>query len=451
MPDFPTAVPSLPQLPYYTQDDILALFDRILPSHYLTPLKEPGPGYEYLQAVALMVSRVSHAISRVGSGSYIGSSTGGSYATVTVELTRPNAFFGACTLLGRESAPQGTLVGTSDEYYYQLLNDVTFGEGDLGPHLVQARAVVRGWLWNRKGPFTTEDGELIEGPINRLVLPVFPTTPSPPNFDPTILVRQVSDAAGGSAPMLDGIGNDRGISRNVSGITTAQLSRTGTNNIAILPNSVFSTADGFHYATTERVAFSTTELGPKSVKVRPLFLNVPANILPLSQVLSVNWEGSETDPSLSVTSPTPQIESDTDYKARMTLLPSTVTPQALTTLLRDILGNALAAAGKTAGYREVWDLRYQTAYDFPKNQTLTTANLNVQVAPFNGNVFVYDHVPTDALSNRYLTGNPSRGVIVIRLPVLTSNERAALYPAVANSLEQTKPAGATVLYVLGDS
>ena len=451
---FPAAVPALPQLPAATQDDILALFDRILPNHYLAPLKDPGPGYEYLQAVALMVSRVSSAISRSMSGSYIGSSTGGSYAEVTVELYRDSDIFRACTLLGRASAPQGTLVGTSDGYYYQILTDVNFGANDLGPYTVQARATVRGWLWNRPGPFTTADGEQIEGAINRLVLPVYPTIPSPPNFDPTIKVRQISAAVGGSSPMLDAMGSDRGIPRNFSGITAAQVSRSDISSSgALLPNSIFVTADGFRYASTARVAFDVGVAGPLEVPVRPLFLNVPANVLPLVDVAPL-WEGGAAPP-LTVTSPTPVMESDADYKIRMTMLSPTVTPAAIKTVLEKVLGNALSVAGKTWGYRETWDFRFQTAYDTEWSigtpDLLDEANLNVAVPPFNGAVFVYDHVPDDALSNRYLADNPERGVVLIRLPILPPAQRASLYPGVVELVEQIKPAGAAVLYVLGDS
>lgn len=452
MTDFPAAVPLLPQLPKQSQADILALFDRLLPDHYLIPLKNPGPGYEYLQAIAAMIARVSTAISRTASGAFIGSGTGGSYATVQVRLTRPSAIFAEVTLAGRDQAPQGTLVGTEDSYYYQLMETVTFGLGDVGPKLVTAQAVARGWTWNRPGPFTTADGEFVPGPINRLIRPVFPSTPSPPNFDPTIVVEQVTAAEGGSSPMLDAVGGDRGIVREFSGITQASLSRIGSNPISILPGSVFSTVDGFHYQTTEIVTFADDEVGPKYVAVSPLFLNVRANDRPLISIVNIVWGSSEQDPTLVVGSFTPRAESDTAYRARIAALPDTVTPLALQRNLTRVLGNILSQADKTYGYREVWDLRYQTAYDFTPNQTLYTANLNVPVpAGFNGNVFVYDYAPPDALSNRYLAANPERGVVVVKLPPLADPlEQGQIYPQAASLIEQVKPAGATVLYVLAD-
>lgn len=451
MPDFPAAVPLLPQLPYYTQDDFLALFDRILPDHYLVPLKNPGPGYEYLQAVAAQLARVSQAISHTMSGGYIGSGTGGSYATVTVKLTRPTTTFQQVTLLGRQSATQGTLVGTEDGFNYQLLTDVTFGADELGPKYATAQAVVRGWVYNLPGPFTTEDGELVAGPINRLVRPVFPLTPVPPNFDPTIVVEQVDDATGGSAPMLDASGDDRGLPRILSGITSASLSFDGSSDITVLPGSVFSTVEGFHYQTTQPVSFAIGELGPKPVAVAPLFLNERANENPLSLVLSIVTPDEAGDTTkFTVASDAPQIEPDTEYRARISLLPKTVTPSALQTALTNLLGNTLSAQSPPVSYayREVWDLRYQTVYDMPTNLTLSRAALNVP-AVFNGNVFVYDYAPADPLSNRYLDQNPARGVVVIKLPLLADpNLIGRLYPQAVALLEQIKPAGIEIQYIL---
>lgn len=549
MPLFPAAVPALPPLVPFTQDQILALFDRILPSHYLTPLKDPGPGYEYLQAVAKMIARVSEAIAHVGSGCYIGSAEDGAYATGQVELYRASDLFGPVTLLGRDAAPQGTLVGTEDGYLYQLMNTVYFEEGDLGPYTVTVQAVTRGWLWNRPGPFITPDGEFVPGPINQLVRPVFPLTPSPPNFDPTIQVRQrywgyvtftrptsaagaavlkegtlLADSAGrpyrtlddavfgatsvgpvkvryiplsgndgpvtaltaplwgpdsaidntivistadfvqeniapryGVAPMLEALGNDRGIPRNFSGISSVQIGRTNTNPITILPGTVLSTADGFHYQTTSLLTFAAGETFQKSVSVAPLFLNTQANYQPISLILSVRWGTSEQDPTLVVaTSQLPTLETVESYRTRMTFLPDTVTPNAVRKTLRDTLDALFLTLGASWSYREVWDLRYQTAYDFPRTLGVKTeldhANLNVPVAPFNSAVFVYDAVPlNEALSNRYLAANPERGIVVIRLTRLSPGEvMAQNYPGLAENIEKIKPAGTNVLYVLGE-
>jgi len=326
-----------------TQDEVLALFDRLLPSAYLEPLKVPGPGYEYLQAVAAMVARVSQAISHVGSGGYILSATGGSYATATVALSRTATTYGALTV------QTGTLVGTPDGYLYATQADVPFGASDVGPHEVQVKAVTRGWLWNNDGPVTAASGAVISGPIRRMVKPLV----SGPNyFDPTLVVTQVTAATGGSAPMLDGLGLDRGIPRQVG-------------------------------------------------------------------------------------------ESDADYRRRLVLLPDTVTPAAMQRILKQLIGALVEAAGKTYQFREDWDLRLMTAYDFPINQTFTQAAPNVVVPAFSGNVFVYNYDPADPLSNRY---PPRRGAFLVALPEIAGLE--AVYAGLADLLAQAAPAGISIGYIL---
>lgn len=203
MGDFPAAVARLKPLPIQTQQDFLDLFDRLLPNHYIEPLKTPGPGYEYLQGVAEMMARVSEAISHVGTGNYILSATGGSYATATVEFYRGTFVYGAVTVRA------GTRVRTAYGYAYETIGDVVFGATDLGPHAVTVRAINKGWVWNLPGQFTRPNGEVVPGSIERISVPLM----DPPYGDPTMQVRQTTDATGGANAMLDGLGHDRGILR----------------------------------------------------------------------------------------------------------------------------------------------------------------------------------------------------------------------------------------------
>lgn len=343
MPDFLPNGSPLPDLPAMTQDEVLALFERLLPASYLEPLKVPGPGYEYLQAVAAMVARVSQAIAHVGSGGYILSATGGSYATATVALSRTSTEYGALSVLA------GTLVGTPDGYLYATQADVPFGASDVGPYSVLVKAVTRGWMWNNEGPVIAASGDVIPGPIRRMVKPLV----SGPNyFDPTLVVAQVTAATGGSAPMLDGLGLDRGMARQIG-------------------------------------------------------------------------------------------ETDADYRRRLVLLPDTVTPAAMQRILKQLIGAFVDAAGKTYHFREDWDLRLMTAYDFPINETFTQAAPNFVVPAFSGNVFVYDSGASDPLANRY---PPRRGAFVVALPAILGLE--AVYAGLADLLAQAAPAGISIGYIL---
>lgn len=443
--DFLPAVPSFPPLSSMTQDDLLRMFDRLLPDHYLAPLKSPGPGYEYLQAVAKMNAKVSEAVAHMGSGCYIGSATGGSRATATVELYRDTFIWGEVTLLA------GSLVSTSDGYLYQTTTDVVFGATDLGPHSVVVEATARGWNWNKPGPVTTADGEYLPGSIDRFVAPVVPEPPNN-NFDPTLQVRQLTEATGGSSQMLDGIGYDKGIQRQQT-YAVIYFERPIGNQFAvtILPGSRVATADGYLYQTIDTATIAETfglTYGTSTNAVRAIPLVYPDQYAAHGAISALNllrWGSSPIDPTLTVVQQTAySVESDDAYRARIALLPKTVTPANLRQQIEQTIGALVTIAGKAWALREIWDIRYQTAYDFPINTSLFTAEVNVPVPEYSSNIFVYDYAPADPLSNRYLF--PDRGVVVIALPEIAGLE--STYAGLAANLEATKPAGITLSYIL---
>lgn len=237
MGDFLPAVPNLPPQPVFTEQEVLDLFDRLLPDHYLQPLKDPGPGYELLKAYAAVAARMSEAVARVGTGNFIASAQGGSYATGQVEFYRDNDVFGDVQLL------PGTIVATADGYTYQLTSTVTM-QGTT-PQVANVRSTVRGWLYNKPGPITCADGSTIPGYIDRLVRPLVPVAPAPfaGNFDPTIKVRQLTDVTGGASPMLDGLGYDRGLPRLAGETDEAYRQRLIQLPATVTPTDVLTQID----------------------------------------------------------------------------------------------------------------------------------------------------------------------------------------------------------------
>lgn len=438
--DFLPAVPSFPQLSSLSQDDLLRLFDRILPDHYLAPLKSPGPGYEYLQAVAKLNARVSDAVAHMGSGCYIGSATGGARATATVELYRDTYIWGEVTLL------PGTVVSTSDGYLYQTTSTVSFGATDLGPHAVTVEASARGWNWNKPGPVTTADGEYLPGSINQLVAPVVPEPPNN-NFDPTILVRQTTDATGGVSQMLDGIGYDKGVPRQQTyGVIELWRPTAAAGAVVLKAGSRCVTTDGYLYQMLDTVTMGVGVVDGVYTRVMPVVLpDEYASHGFIDGLTWVIWGTPNDDYSIHVLRKIDySVESDDAYRARIALLPKTVTPEGMQGQITQTIGALVSNAGKEWAYREIWDIRYQTAYDMPTNLTLTTAEVNVEVPPYSSNVFVYDYEPADPLSNRYLC--PDRGVVVLALPEIAGLE--STYAGLAANLEATKPAGITLSYIL---
>ncbi len=191
----------------FTADDFLALFDRVLPPHYLEPLKSPGPGYEVLQAWAALGARLSLAASRLGDQSFILTATGGAYATGMVELYRPapNAE-GIDVVVKAGTRVKSSKGGRS----FETVADVAFAAAVLGPFQVGIRAVSQGYEWNETGASLALDGTLLEGEVDTIDFLV----EDPDLGDATILVRQLVDSCtGGVDAGLDQLGADRSISR----------------------------------------------------------------------------------------------------------------------------------------------------------------------------------------------------------------------------------------------
>lgn len=354
MPDIIGTVPDLPELPSQTKADFLALFQRILPSHYLVPLQEPGPGYEVLEAYAAIGARLSEAIAHLANGNYIATAQDGSYSEGLIQFYRTTAIWGEFTLL------PGTVVSTSDGYQFTTLAPVTFWPSALGPYTVTVRATVRSWLYNKPGRYVRpQDGTVLEGAINRLVQPVLSAGG---NFDPTVQVRQITDTVGGASPMLDGLGYDRGIIR----------------------------ADG---------------------------------------------------------------ESADDYRLRCALLPETVTPNAINSVVDQVVGPTMRDRGLQWWVYEGWDMRVQMCWDAPINEQFDTAELHDVVPTYNANIFVWSWEPTTtpayqpgSWTNTLLTQQAYGASILIGLPY--EPDLFGLYASLAQNIAQTKPAGVPVYYLI---
>ena len=154
-------VPELPPpITSFTQQDILDMFDRLFPDHWLSALKDPGPGYEMLQCYAKVAARMSEAVARLGADALITSAKGGIKATGTIQVSRggPNSDGIAVTIKA------GTIVTTSRAGRdFKILEDVTFLSSDLGPFTVDIEAIAEGYEWNVIGEVIAADGTVLSG------------------------------------------------------------------------------------------------------------------------------------------------------------------------------------------------------------------------------------------------------------------------------------------------
>lgn len=215
----------------YSQQDFLDMLDRLLPDHWIAPLKDPGPGYELLQAGGQVGNRLSVATQRLGENIYILSAPSGAYATGAVEIFRaaPNA--DAITVVVKI----GTQVRSSKGgRTYLTTADVTFGPADLGPFLVPIQATAQGYEYNEPGTVITADGTSLPGEIDTIDILV----EDPPVGDLTFQIRQPMPTTGGVDAALDQHGADRLIVRGVGEGDDAYRARIRTLPDNISPDAI---------------------------------------------------------------------------------------------------------------------------------------------------------------------------------------------------------------------
>lgn len=312
LPVSPTIGPSsslVPELPppltSYTQQDLLDMFDRLFPLHWLSALKDPGPGYELLQAFAKVAQRMSEAVCRLGADSLITSAYGGAKATGTIQIYRASPNAEGITVVIKA----GTIFTTSRAGRdFKLLEDVTFLSSDLGPFTANVEAVAAGYEWNVLGEVVTADGTTLPGEIDTIK----DLIEDPQLGDLTFQIRQIASTTGGRDAAIDQLGEDRGISRNTN-------------------------------------------------------------------------------------------ESDSNYRARVSLLPDTVSIDAVSRLALQ----TMEPLKSSFVIIETWDIAYQTCYDGPPT--------TISGSAYNPNLFIYDDPDTDAVPyrNRWLDEIDHRGGCIV--------------------------------------
>lgn len=207
----------------FSDVDLLAVLDNLLPEWYLAPLRDPGPGYEWFQAVASMLARASLAVARTEACLFVRYSHGGSRSEADVELFRDSTMTGAFVVKA------GTIVRASrTNRSFEVTADAAFGVSDLAV-TARVRAVAPSPEYDVPGPVTTADGTVLPGEIDQVALPVL----DPVFAEPALQVRQLNDATGGGAAVLDQLGLDRDLPR-FSGEADDQYRR----RVAQLPDTV---------------------------------------------------------------------------------------------------------------------------------------------------------------------------------------------------------------------
>ena len=185
-----------------TAADLLDLIERTFPPTWLDGLRDPGPGWELLQAYAAQWADLSAGIAATENGWYFGTAPFGRRATVSLRLTRADGTLAITVLKGTR------FKASRNGHVFVLDADRAFGIGDLGPYTVAATARWEGYEANYAlGPRTTLAGATLPGDVDTVDL-LF-TAPALPGL--VFHVEQLADAAGGLDPALGQLGADRGL------------------------------------------------------------------------------------------------------------------------------------------------------------------------------------------------------------------------------------------------
>ena len=184
-------------------DDLLGVAERVTDGEWYGNLRDVGPGFELLRADAAMMVRASLVVSRLDDAMFIASAPAGGFSTAQVRFRRQSAAAGAHTI------KVGSIVSTPNGRRFILQRDIAVGALDLVTAFYPVRAEFAGYEWDVLGQQTAQDGTVIAGEISVAELMLM----EPVLADLTWQVEQVDAATGGSPPVLDEHGKDRGMPR----------------------------------------------------------------------------------------------------------------------------------------------------------------------------------------------------------------------------------------------
>lgn len=394
------AAPALPcPIDPYTQQDLLDLFDRILPGHYITPLKAPGPGYELLQAFAAVGARLSQAVEHYACSAYILSSSGGGFALGTVQLLRSAVNPEGIAL----TVKVGTVVKSSrGGRRYLTTEDVLFGPNDLGPFTVGIIAEVKGYEFNEPGPIVAADGTLLEGEIDTIetLLESAPSQPLPNagtsnvSFSALIANIQVVSGMVGAAFSPDSVGRF---------VTFAGAANAGNNGSRQIVSYISQTSVEVRNMT------GVVEGPTAAVSWQEYSQETDAADLTI-QVVQASTTTGGADASLDAHGKDRNIprgtgETDDSYRGRIRALPDNISPDAVERALQQLL----FPLGGGFDFIETWAMSYQTCWDAPRDP--------IPGSSFDPNLFCYDDPrPATPFRNRWLDLNDMRGAFIVVVP-----------------------------------
>lgn len=397
-----------------TKQEFLALMDRILPDHYLAPIKN-GDGYELFQSFAEMFAQVSQGVADTGKDAQLSTATDGSYSTGTVELYR-NSLPASGEAVSGQSGLVASITSIPSPNVMRLIGLTNMSPASVGRFLVVANT---GYPSNTGGFYITAYN-------------------SPTSVDVVNTGAVAPDTNNGS-------------------IVWSEENRT----VVVKAGTLVHTALNREFTTQTDVTFLPLEYGPKTVAVQAVArgyeFNVPGQVIAadgtvLEGEISLIRTLIEDPPLLDTGIQVRQLVATTggtdgtldnlgndrgiarfstetadSYRSRARNLLDTISPSAFTRNILDIL----RPYNIPFFVIETWDINYQTCWDGPAT-TILGSN-------YNPNLCTYDDPRNNIFANRWLDLNDFRGgVIVVVSPVQPLGDQGMLYDDTAMDLNGLK-------------
>lgn len=318
---YPTPTTLAPPEQPLSQSVLLSVLDRTMDQTWLLPLKQPGPGYEVLEAYASIWNRVSQAA--VNSlNVFILSSQGGALAQGFVTFSRNSQD------LPQETVKAGSMVTTSNgNRVFFTVDDAIFGFGsttavdaNTGLASIPVQAAAMDWQWNVLGQVDAANGTILPGDIDTMLLPIVQS-----------FVGSTSLTAGVSLPVATlPVVSTQGFTS--SGTVYVQTASNGLQPVqyASLTSNAFLGCSG---GTGSAVAGSAVAPNATPQLVYDPAISV-ANVSPTTGGRPAILDQMAEDMGLTRQTGEP----DAHLASRMRILPDTVSPAAIQRALSAILG-----------------------------------------------------------------------------------------------------------------
>jgi hypothetical protein len=403
---------------YFTEAQLLAILDRILPEWYLAPLIDPGPGYELFQAYAKTLERASLAIGHFECANYVISSHGGVRALASVE------FYRATSSAGPFIVKQGTICRTSKtNRSYRLIEDVAF------PPDIHATAT-----FTTGGPLVIEaitGGPVGNGIIVNLVAGGFGVPTSLDESNPQNITITFNYLGGDGQPdatwaIIEALINTSTIIQVQSNAAAGALV-LGDAASKILAGGAYSlfvaaqveaVAPGFEYNVPGPFSTADGTVLPGEIDTIPIPILDPLFAEPTIQVRQIA-DAAGGQPAvldqLGLDRRLPRLPDEVDeiYKGRIRALPDTVSLAAI----RRQLDAIFLVLGLSYDLIETWENRYQSCWDAPLGDiTHPTMGLLWE------GTFAFDDPRTDPFFGRWMDERDCPAGLVLVVPNLTSWE-----------------------------